>query len=278
LNAIHRRFALVVALVIVPIVIYWQSMASIAAQWSSDSYRHGYVIPFVSVILLWRDRACYCTVVPTGSWIGAGVLVLLVALWLVARATSVQTIEHLSVVLMVSAFALTVLGPSAHRLIWFPLVFLVFMVPVGDSAVPRLMDSTASIAVAALQAAGVPALREGMLVSLPGGTFEVVEACSGYNYLNAGVALGVLVAHLMFSAPWKQIIYVITVVGAFIVVNGVRAFIIMFVGSTTDMHFLVSKDHVFFGWVLFLVAMVLMYCVAERFSDVRRMEGPRVVE
>jgi len=47
------------------------------------------------------------------------------------------------------------------------------------------------------------------------------------------------------------------------------------VGTTSDMQFLVGKDHVFFGWVLFLLAMALMYWVAERYSDVGKLERPR---
>ena len=97
----------------------------------------------------------------------------------------------------------------------------------------------------------------------------MVEACSGLNYLNAGIALGVLIAHLMFRVLWKQLSYVLAVVCVFIAVNGIRAFVVMFVGSTSEMRLLVGRDHLFFGWVLFLLAMALMYWVAERYSDVR---------
>ena len=35
------------------------------------------------------------------------------------------------------------------------------------------------------------------------------------------------------------------------------------------MRLLVGSDHVFFGWVLFLLAMMLMYWIAERYSETR---------
>lgn len=260
-------FALISALALVPFVVYWGTTATMAGLWSSESYRHGYLIPVVSLFLLWRDRERYASLIVRGSWLGAAILAGLVLLWIAAEATSVQQIEQLSVVLMASAFVLAVLGWDGYRKVWFPLAFLLFAVPIGGSLVPALMDATATIAVRALQMSGVPALREGMVVSLPGGTFEVVEACSGLNYLNAGVALGVLVAHLMFRAPWKQLSYVLAVVGVFILVNGIRAFIVMFVGSASNMQLLVGREHVFFGWVLFVLAMVFMYWIAEKYSD-----------
>ena len=158
-----------------------------AELWPSESYRHGYLIPVISLALLWRDRPKYESIYPRGSWIGVALLLGLVLAWIVAEATSIQQIEQLAVVSMISAFALAMFGWDGYTRIWFPLAFLVFAVPFGDWLVPRLMDSTATIAVAALRMVGVPALREGMVVSLPGGTFEVVEACAGLNYLNAGL-------------------------------------------------------------------------------------------
>ena len=51
--------------------------------------------------------------------------------------------------------------------------------------------------------------------------------------------------------------------------NGLRAFIVMAVASATDMRVLAGKDHVIFGWALFLLVMIALYFVAERFSDRR---------
>lgn len=269
-----RSFVLVAALALVPIAMYWGTMVTMVGLWSTEAYRHGYLIPVISLYLLWRDRSKYASMNFLGSWFGVGLLAIFVVVWIVAEATSVQQIEQLSLTLMISAFALAVLGWDGYQTVWFPLAFLVFAVPIGGSVVPHLMDATATIAVATLQMFGVPALREGMLVSLPGGTFEVVEACSGFNYLNAGIALGVLVAHLMFRTLWKQVSYVLAVVGIFILVNGIRAFVVMFVGSTSDMQLFVGRDHVLFGWVLFVLAMALMYWVAEKYSDTH-VEQPR---
>jgi exosortase A len=273
-----KNIALVLLVICAPLLVYWQSVLTMSMQWSTETYRHGYLVPCASLFILWRDRAKFNDAQASGSWIGLLLLTVLVLLWMVAQTASVQTVEQLAVVMMVSALALAVFGFETYKLLWFPLAFLLLAVPVGDSAIPYLMDSTATIAVAGLQVLGIPALREGMVISLPGGTFEVVEACSGYNYLNAGIALGVLVAHLMFRLPWKQVVYLCGVVVAFVLINGVRAFVIMAVGSSSDMHLLVSKDHVYFGWVLFFAAMAGMYWVAERYSDMHERESPRAAE
>lgn len=262
----------------IPLMVYWQTIENILGLWPHDAYRHGYMIPVISVFLLWRDRSTLVAMKAEGSWLGIAAVLLLVALWVVAEATSVQGVEQMAVVLMVSAFMLAVVGWDGYKRVWFPLAFLLFAVPVGDSVIPQLMNATATVSVAALRVMDVPALREGMLVSLPGGTFEVVEACSGFNYLNAGLALGVLVAHLMFRNVWKQLGYVAAVSCVFVFVNGLRAFVVMFIGSMSHMQLLVGRDHIFFGWVLFLVAMALMYWVAEKYSDMRQAEPTHAPE
>jgi exosortase A len=268
-----KKLSLIVVAAGVPIVVYWGTFQSMTGLWSTDSYRHGWVIAPVAVFLLWRDRSTYSDAPFTGSIAGVTMLGALVSMWMIAAATSVQLVEHLSVVAMIGACVLAMTGWPTFRTLWFPFAFLLFAVPMGGSIIPALMDTTASISVSALQALDVPALREGMRISLPGGTFEVVEACSGFNYLIAGAALGVLVAHLMFRSPWRQVCYVAVIIVVFIFINGLRAFVVMFVGSASKMHWLVGQDHLFFGWLLFLGAMVLMYWGAERFSDRREASG-----
>ncbi len=114
---------------------------------------------------------------------------------------------------------------------------------------------------------GIPVFRQGMLVTLPGGVFEVADVCSGFNYLNAGLALGVLVGHEIFVSSIRRAVYFAVVAASFIAINGLRAFIVMAVASATDMHLLGGKDHILFGWLLFVVAMIALYFVAERYSD-----------
>lgn len=266
---IARKFIVVVLAGCIPVVAYWGTVRSMIATWSMEPYRHGWIVVPISLLLLWRDRRRIEEGAFSGSAVGAAIVAALVLIWLVGVATSVQVVEQVAVVSMIGALVFAMTGWATFRSIWFPFAFLLFAVPIGASIVPALMDTTASIAVAALQWLDVPALREGMRVSLPGGTFEVVEACSGFNYLTAGVALGVLVAHLMFRSLWRQVSYVASIVVAFIFVNGVRAFLVMLVGSMSQMRWLVGTDHVIFGWFLFLAAMIGMYWLAERFSDLR---------
>ncbi len=163
------------------------------------TYSHGGLVVPISLWLLWRcrhevaprtgrraDGACSgsCSRASSGSSRGSR------ASWCV---------QQLAVVAMVSSVVLAVLGWPAYRQLAFPLAFLVFAVPFGRGLVPALMQVTADITATALKWTGVPVFRNGMLLSIPGGDFEVARACSGLNYLMTGVVLGTLYAYLTYT-------------------------------------------------------------------------------
>ena len=261
------RVGWVAALAVLVVVVYQSTFRVVALQVSHDGYQHGYLVPLISAFLLWRSRDHLAEVPWRGSWLGVAVLAVSVWTWIVARTVAVGGVEQLAAVAMIWGLVLAVGGQAFFRRAWFPLLYLIFALPFGSSAIRPLMEITADLATAGLRVAGIPAYREGMLLWLPGGTFEVAEACSGLNYLNAGIALGVLVAHLMFKAVWRQVLYVAGAAAVFVLANGLRALIVMIIGSATHLGKMVGVDHIVFGWVLFLVTLLAMTWLARRYSD-----------
>jgi len=261
------RFCGLIGLVYTVIIIFWPTVQSMIEMWSLSSFRHGYLIPFIVLFLLWHDLSAFQQEHWRGSIPGMAGVIGLVLLWMIASLTSVQVLEQAAVIGLVSALVLTVAGSGAYRAVWFPLAYLVFALPFGTSLLPALTKATADLSSLGLMLTGIPFLREGMYLTLPGGTFVVADICGGLRYLNAGLALGVLIGHLMFHAIWKQALYVLVVAIAFVLTNGVRAFLVMAIASASDMRLLAGQDHVVFGWVLFLTMMLLMYLLAERYSD-----------
>ena len=255
------------AVISIVLLVYLPSVTSMMTLWSMDGYRHGYLIPLISLFLLFKQRKQFLAVHWSPSWTGLGLLSTSVLLWVVAKVTYVQVVEHLALILILNTFVMTVVGVNAYRIILFPLAYLLFALPAGMSVVPALMNITADISAAGLNLMGIPVLREGMLLTLSHGVFEVADVCSGFRYLNAGLALGVLAAYLLFESPWRRIGYVAMVAVAFIVTNGVRAFAVMVVANASHMKHFVGYDHVLFGNILFIVVFLALIWLGERYSD-----------
>jgi exosortase A len=269
----HRgmQLAALAALLAMLAFAYYETLQSIGAKWFTDmTYSHGGLVLPISVWLLWRCRHAVAAVPWTPSGWGVAALLAASLAWLVARAAGVLVGQQLAVVAMISAVVLAVLGPQAYRRIAFPLAFLVFAVPFGRALVPGLMQVTADITVTALNWTGVPVFRQGMMLSIPGGDFEVARACSGLNYLMTGVVLGTLFAYLTYSDWRKQITFVAATVAVLIVANGVRAYLTVAIAHWSDMRYGTGYDHIVFGRVLFLAVVLVVFWVGQRWRDSAR--------
>lgn len=248
-------------------VVYSPSYATMLALWQQTDHHHGLLVFPIVGYLLWRGRASIADarLAPWG-W-GIPILAGLVATWLLARAVGVQAAEHLAAVLMIPAAVAAFLGVDLLRRALFPLLFLVAAVPLADSLVPALMRVTADVSEALLKAAGVPVFREGQFMTLPGGAFEVADVCSGLRYLISGTIVALLFGYLTYRSYVKRAVLVAVTGIVLVAANGVRAFIVMYVASATDMQYFAGRDHVYFGWLLFGIVIVALLFIGGRYAD-----------
>lgn len=261
------RMALIVLLAAAVVLILRDSFASMFGLWSLSSYQHAYIVAPMSLVLLWMARREFVAQPLRGSAVGLVLLAVLAVLWLGARASAVQAVEHLAIVGMIIAVVLAVVGWPAFKTIAFPVLFLLAAVPIGEELTPVLMGATADVSERLLGILGVPALREGMFFTLPGGNFEVAEICAGLRYLMAGTVTALLFAYLNFNGWGKRIAFTLVAAVSFVVANGVRAFITMLVASATNGRLLGGQDHIYFGMVLFAVLLVALLWFGMKLAD-----------
>src|SRR5690606_30674148 len=98
---------------------------------------------------------------------------------------SVALFRHLGLVVMMQGAVVALLGANASRALLFPLAYMLFLVPFGESLQAPLQDLTVKILVPLLDLFGVPAQVDGVLITTPNGWFEVAEACSGAKFVIA---------------------------------------------------------------------------------------------
>ncbi|MDX1677985.1 exosortase A [Arsukibacterium sp.] len=233
----------------------------------SDTYAHGILIFPISIYLIWRKRDQIAATPLQPSFIALPVLFTLVVIWYFANAISVNVVSQLAVILMLPVLVWLCCGGRLLKLLRFPLLYLLFAVPMGDNLVPWLQNITADITVAALQLSQIPVYREGLYLSTPTGLFLVAEACSGIRYLIASVALGTLYAYLTYTSRIKQLVFCLASIIVPILANGVRAYGIVLIASLTDMKHAVGVDHLIYGWLFFGVIIFIMFYIGGFFAD-----------
>jgi exosortase A len=256
------------------LALYHQTATGMVAIWSrSDTYAHGFVVPLISLWLIWRIRHSLALFPPQPAPLAWVLMLGAAGLWLAGDLVAVNSVTQFALVALLVLAVPAVLGWQLARAMAFPLGFLFFAVPFGDFLMPTFMDWTADFTVLALRATGIPVYREGLQFVIPSGNWSVVEACSGIRYLIASVTVGCLFAYLSYRSLTKRLIFVGVAILVPLVANWLRAYMIVMIGHLSGNELATGVDHLIYGWVFFGIVIMLMLMIGARWADAPEPEG-----
>lgn len=235
--------------------------------WASDEQGHGPIILAVSAWLLFQKRHELASLdAGPAPWLGAIVLCFGLLLYILGRSQAIIMFEVGSQIPVLTGLLLLFKGGRALRLAWFPLFFLLFMVPlpsilVGTVTGP-LKSAVSAVASSILYAMGYPIGRSGVLLTVGQYQLLVADACAGLNSMFTLEALGLLYMNLMsYKSAARNVTLALLLVPIAFVANITRVVILVLVtyhfGDAAGQGFV----HDFAGIVLFMVALVLMLAV-----------------
>jgi len=197
----RKKHLPLILLSILLIGIYFQVIIELVVQWWDDpNYSHGFLIPLVSGFFVWKARKKLGTLPTQNSNWGLLVLVAGLELYVVGTAAMEYFSVRFSMVVVVIGLVLYFGGKKFLKTLWFPLVFLVFMIPIPyviyySVTFPMQLFSS-KLACGFLQLSGLSVMRQGNVIHLPNYSLEVVEACSGLRSLMTLSALGAAMAYM----------------------------------------------------------------------------------
>ena len=240
--------------------LFWPTAWSmVETWWRSETFTHGFLILPITLWLIWHRRDQLAAVVPGFSRLGFCAFLTAALVWLAGYVADVLVVAQFGFAGMLAGSAWATLGNQAARQLIFALGFLFFAVPVGGALVPPLMEMTASLTVSLLRLSGIPVYQEGLLFTIPSGSWSVVEACSGIRYVIASVTLGVLYAYLAYQSRWRRLLFILASALVPILANGLRAYVIVMIGHLSDMKLAAGVDHLIYGWIFFGVIMLIVF-------------------
>jgi exosortase B len=232
--------------------------------WLSDEQGHGPIILGVAAWLVyqkWPQLIAYerGRGGPLG-WVLLGVGLVLYAL---GRSQEILLFEIGSFVWVLAAIVVILRDAGALRLVWFPLFFLIFMVPLPGAVVDALtlpMKMAVSyVAETVLYWFDYPIARKGVILHIGQYQLLVADACAGLHTLFTLEALGLLYLNLVrHSSALRNVGLAILIVPIAFGANVVRVIVLTLVtyhfGDEAGQGFV----HGFAGIVLFLTALVLV--------------------
>ena len=252
-------FALAMAMSAPEVLALWE-------QWRrSYTYGHGPLMVAISLWLVWRARDALSFESGT-SRAGMALLLALEGAWVAARGAHVEVLGAALLPAIWLAAILTGLGPRAARRVAVPVALLWSAVPIWDVLAGPLQRITADASHGLLALVGVASVREGTLVRVSAGVFEVAAACSGLNFLVVAVTVAVIYAHVEGFRFVRATVLCAAAALVAMAANWLRVAIIIFEGERTHMQSpLVTEGHYTFGWWLFAAFLAVFFVVAARF-------------
>jgi len=249
-------------------VAFAQTIAGMAHVWNTNAtFSHGYLVLPIALILVWNERRRLLAQRPRPEPIAVAAVALFACVWLAGELASVRLMQHFAAVAVLTSILVAVLGPQVARVLLAPLAVLWFAVPAGESLVSPLQDFTGWFAVQALRVSGLPVLMEGRIITVPGATWEVAEACSGIRYLVSSVMVGLCVAHVAFRTWKRRTVTLLAFITVPIIANAVRAYGIIMLGYLSNNRLAHGVDHIIYGWVFFSVIIFGLTAVVLRWRE-----------
>jgi exosortase len=253
--------------------LYAPVLSKLVLDWSHDeNYSHGFLIAPIAAFFAWQRRHRLAAAPARPSWVGLAVIGVALALIIVGRLGAELFLTRVSLIVLLAGAILWLHGREHLRILAFPVLFLLLMVPLpaivfNQIAFP-LQLLASRVGAAGIQACAVPVLREGNVIVLADTSLEVAEACSGIRSLVSLLTLGILVGYFTDPRLWVRWAIALAVIPIAIAANAARV-----TGTGVLAHYYGAEAahgffHTFSGWLVFVVAFLLLAVVARVLSRI----------
>jgi len=250
------------------LVLYVPSLLDLfRTTWASDEQKHGPIVLAIACWLAWRKWPDMWQASEAGqpsTW-GWGSLTMGLLLYIVGRSQDIALFEIASVIWLLASILLLTRGVAALKTQWFPLFFMLFMIPLPGTIVETLtmpMKTAVSyVAEHILFWAGYPIARMGVILQI--GQYKLIlqigqykllvaDACAGLHTLFTLEALGLLYLNIVRrDSLLRNVTLAVLIVPISFTANVIRVIVLTLVtyhfGDEAGQGFL----HGFAGMVLF---------------------------
>jgi exosortase B len=233
--------------------------------WQTEQEGHGPLIIAAAVWLVWQSReklkSTPLSPAPIAGW---ALLVFGLVLMFLARTQGVLTVEAFSAIPVLAGCVLSLAGWTLLRLLTFPILFLVFAVPMPDwlidTATVPLKVLISDVVTQVLYAMGYPIAQNGVMIMIGSYQLMVKDACSGMNSIFALSAIGVFyVCAFRSETKMRAFLLLAAILPITVVANFIRVLALVLAAYYGGIDAVEGTLHDLTGIGLFVVAVVLLF-------------------
>jgi exosortase len=243
-------------------LIYWPALRWLVNSWlSNDYYSHGFLVPLVSGLFVWTKREYLKIREP--SIIGIILLVLGALLYALSFFWQIRVLGGLSLLVVITALVFSIFGVRVARIMLFPLVFLVFMIPAPfiEDIAYRLQEISVLSSSWLLGALGLPITSTGPEIYLKNTTFTIGLPCSGINTLIALLALAAVYVYILTGPIYRRVSLFVLAFPIAIVANILRITSIIAVAYYSNIETATGWYHTLSSPLFFVIAFLALVLI-----------------
>jgi len=256
-------------------ICYGPVLAALANQWNWDpDMGHGFFVPIIAGYIAWQKRGTILEKPAKTNWWGLAVMAWGALQLYIATLGAEIFLARTSFVITVIGAVLLLGGTEYLKTFAFPLFLLFFMVPIpaiiyNEITFPLqlIASSAAEHAIDMLQ---IPVIREGNVLVLAQQSLNVVEACSGIRSLLTLTFLSLVYGYFLEKRTWLRVVLFFSTIPIAVVANAGRVTLTGVIANFKP-ELAEGLFHEAQGWVIFMVALVILIAFHQAVLAVLRM-------
>ncbi|MBV8551824.1 MAG: exosortase/archaeosortase family protein [Acidobacteriaceae bacterium] len=237
----------------------------LGVQWATDeNMGHGFFVPVVAGFIAWQRRGLLLATPRKPNGWGLFLVIFAGAQAVAATLGAELFTARLAFVLSLFGIVLYLGGTRWVKVLLFPLLLLLFMIPIPTiiyaALTLKLQMLASQLAEALIGAMGIPVLRSGNTLTLPSQTLDIAEACSGIRSLLSLAFLSLVYSYFADKRVWMRWVLLGLTVPIAIFANGIR---VALTGLLSEVNTNLAQGlyHETEGFIVFAVALLVLVSV-----------------
>jgi exosortase len=244
------------------------------SQYASESYLHVILIPLISGYLIYEKWETLTSKF-SYSWKTGSILMCVgLIVYFVTKSKEIMLNKNdyaslitLSACIFLMSSFILLYGLGTFRAALFPLLFIIFMIPIPTPVLKFMVDflksGSTELTNLILKLIQIPFERQGYIFSLTNNVnVEVADVCSGIHSTIALIIISILAGHLFLRTAWRKTIFILFVFPIVLVKNGIRITVLSLLGAYVDERILTQGFlHKSGGFVFYIPALILLLFV-----------------
>ncbi|PPD56904.1 MAG: exosortase B [Methylotenera sp.] len=233
--------------------------------WVTEDQGHGPIVLMVIVFLFWqkREHFSFTATDKPAPILGGLTLVFGLLCYTAGRSQDIFILDLASQIFVLSGIFLLMRGLPMLKALWFPLFFIIFMIPFPlDSLTLPMKMAVSYVTETILFWFDYPIAREGVILQIGQYQLLVADACAGMHTLISLEALGLLYLSLVkHDSLIRNVTLTMLIIPISFTANVIRVItltlITYYFGDEVGQGFV----HGFAGFLLFFVALMFIMTV-----------------